>query len=290
MMFSSCGLARVYFNPLSPRGERLISSSSFWTRFTFQSTLPAWGETTGGGNRGDPDPISIHSPRVGRDNAGQITQSYYTGFQSTLPAWGETFPFRRRLDTPPNFNPLSPRGERLRQRAARPERWYFNPLSPRGERRKNSGAANRCPDFNPLSPRGERLPKAAASYHDGNFNPLSPRGERQRPVRGGLQGPDFNPLSPRGERLSSTVIYYHNRRFQSTLPAWGETGRSSPRPIWTSAFQSTLPAWGETGARWRRRRPKIFQSTLPAWGETGAGRDADGRGDISIHSPRVGRD
>ena len=55
-------------------------------------------------------------------------------------------------------------------------------------------------------------------------------------------------------------------------------------------FQSTLPAWGETLQSARRLLHYLFQSTLPAWGETGPA-PADDRGaDISIHSPRMGRD
>ena len=147
--------------------------------------------------------------------------------------------------------------------------------------------------------------------------------------------------------------------FQSTLPAWGETGGVSrrppaafisihsprmgrdshnpPAPIWTGRFQSTLPAWGETSRRCTAasRRSQIsihsprmgrdveraiasfaenrFQSTLPAWGETCVGPKSGRKGpyfnplsphgerpaaippgqaraEISIHSPRMGRD
>ena len=56
-----------YFNPLSPHGERLANPAKTPDSISFQSTLPAWGET--------PCPwwailavlISIHSPRMGRD-------------------------------------------------------------------------------------------------------------------------------------------------------------------------------------------------------------------------------
>ena len=34
--------------------------------------------------------ISIHSPRMGRDNSSPVFRSFPTEFQSTLPAWGET--------------------------------------------------------------------------------------------------------------------------------------------------------------------------------------------------------
>ena len=100
--------------------------------------------------------------------------------------------------------------------------------------------------------------------------------------------------------------------FQSTLPAWGETGKTpdqlrrmaisihSPRMgrdhprggKWSpeALFQSTLPAWGETCSPAPARRARRFQSTLPAWGETGPRDLRGGASTISIHSPRMGRD
>ena len=56
------------FNPLSPHGERPMAMTRVDTNQLFQSTLPAWGETTFPG-------LSLLRP---------------VGFQSTLPAWGET--------------------------------------------------------------------------------------------------------------------------------------------------------------------------------------------------------
>ena len=55
------------FNPLSPHGER---QKAFWkwaTRWKFQSTLPAWGETYTQILLHQEHCISIHSPRMGRD-------------------------------------------------------------------------------------------------------------------------------------------------------------------------------------------------------------------------------
>ena len=168
----------------------------------FQSTLPAWGETTGALKGPILWAISIHSPRMGRD-----------------PTSSES------AQEPCNFNPLSPHGERpllpaassaattisihsprmgrdVRQRAARPERWYFNPLSPHGERPRPSGRWRRKASyFNPLSPHGERhlhlcaVPERAISIH-------SPRMGRD------------------GTRIHGSGS---SNLFQSTLPAWGET-------------------------------------------------------------------
>ena len=56
----------------------------------------------------------------------------------------------------------------------------------------------------------------------------------------------FNPLSPHGERLVAPCSPLKGQIFQSTLPAWGETG--GKRTETWKKFQSTLPAWGETGS------------------------------------------
>ena len=86
-MFYRCFL---YFNPLSPCGKRRgwkydrsrtckfqstlpvweetrVDKSSFLCHFQFQSTLPVWEETWRWCPRFNQFPISIHSPRVGRD-------------------------------------------------------------------------------------------------------------------------------------------------------------------------------------------------------------------------------
>ena len=74
--------------------------------------------------------------------------------------------------------------------------------------------------------------------------------------------------SPRmGRDLAVGKIAAEEIQFQSTLPAWGETCRSSP-DFSSAAFQSTLPAWGETCFA-----PVGLHGLL-----------------ISIHSPRMGRD
>ena len=80
--------------------------------------------------------ISIHAPRVGSDARLPVSAKSATRFQSTLPAWGATVKLGTQQDDvvrfqstlpawgatralqsstcPPNFNPRSPRGERLK--------------------------------------------------------------------------------------------------------------------------------------------------------------------------------
>ena len=78
-----------HFNPLSPHGERREGSADDAFLLTFQSTLPAWGETGQGRGGRLRLPISIHSPRMGRDRRLRTTSASAT-----------------------YFNPLSPHGER----------------------------------------------------------------------------------------------------------------------------------------------------------------------------------
>ena len=133
----------TYFNPLSPHGERPVVFGILDTAYSFQSTLPAWGETRRlrlpergrpnfnplsphGERRGLYGPIlaqrkiSIHSPRMGRDPSAC---------------------FR-----PPNAQ-ISIHSPRMGRdpRSVRPAlgRAYFNPLSPHGERRKARGCLER---------------------------------------------------------------------------------------------------------------------------------------------------
>jgi len=79
-----------YFNPRSPRGERLRFHECVTSRARFQSTLPAWGATRRSVDCWEAHHISIHAPRVGSDRNMAV-----------------------RLRDVVNFNPRSPRGERL---------------------------------------------------------------------------------------------------------------------------------------------------------------------------------
>ena len=124
----------------------------------FQSTLPVWGETAVFQHVETWKIISIHSPRVGRDDLGN----------SDI--------FRSR-----NFNPLSPCGERHLPKLLAISTCRISIHSPRvGRDKEVDGKKYVKGDFNPLSPCGER-PGKAKTWTDSasNFNPLSPCGERQ---------------------------------------------------------------------------------------------------------------
>ena len=124
-------------------------------------------------------------------------------FQSTLPARGATRELRPRRLLNQDFNPRSPRGERLGQRMDGTRTIRISIHAPRegsdyGQERQNP----------------KRL----------YFNPRSPRGERH-----GVPKPEpcacryFNPRSPRGERPGRSHGAGGTHGFQSTLPARGAT-------------------------------------------------------------------
>ena len=213
-----------YFNPLSPHGERHGLEIRIAVCSTFQSTLPAWGETAGrrgafrsnrnfnplsphgerrAAQRGhQPVAISIHSPRMGRDTRLAFSSELFKTFQSTLPAWGETRIFGV-LDLMGQISIHSPRMGRDEDGAyGRRAYLHFNPLSPHGERHEY-----------------QRYPGTGG--HISIHSPRMGRDEAREAARS--RGEYFNPLSPHGERPHYTSHHSARKKFQSTLPAWGET-------------------------------------------------------------------
>ena len=99
------------FNPRSPRGERRAATLGLATSGGFQSTLPARGATIKRRSWSSRPAISIHAPREGSDR--------FARYSSAVSR---------------DFNPRSPRGERLSHIINKSKNFYFNPRSPRGER------------------------------------------------------------------------------------------------------------------------------------------------------------
>ncbi len=270
LMALSSVVPRLYFNPLSPHGERRGHAGKIRTDRYF-------------------NPLSPHGERP----LVQLGQIAVIGFQSTLPAWGETMPRPAETGYGQHFNPLSPHGERPSGANDPLCAGYFNPLSPHGERHGRLCSRQERLYFNPLSPHGERraparIPRTSSSY----FNPLSPHGERRVSTYAlAAASVVFQSTLPAwGEtiKLAQTAMAL---LFQSTLPAWGETqsGRGDRRD---TVYFNPLSPHGERPApdQLAQMRMGQFQSTLPAWGETPCGSHGEGGGRISIHSPRMGRD
>ena len=172
--------------------------------------------------------ISIHSPRVGRDNiwAGGRRRSAY-------------------------FNPLSPCGERRPLSHGSCSSGHFNPLSPYGERPAGISAGGMSMNFNPLSPYGERLCNALSLSAASIFqSPLPIRGETSlKPficliliisIPSPHTGRDFWPLhpihggvisipSPHTGRDGGPLVSFHPYADFNPLSPYGERQRSTPR-------------------------------------------------------------
>ena len=192
--------------------------------------------------------ISIHSPRMGRDEGLRIDADRLNVFQSTLPAWGETSERCTPCRCRPDFNPLSPHGER-RGRDSRPLPYsqFQSTLPAWGETGQDPGAAGHHP-ISIHSPRMGRDQISLAFEQAEKISIHSPRMGRDHTAHSmPWEERNFNPLSPHGER-------------RGLLPKC-----QTP----TNPFQSTLPAWGETAPRAENPFPSP---------------------QISIHSPRMGRD
>ena len=123
-------------------------------------------------------------------------------FQSTLPLRGATVKPLALPQSPKDFNPRSPYGERLFAGISRAAFYKFQSTLPL------RGATSRPPK-----------PGMSAGY----FNPRSPYGERQPGKPGALCQDHFNPRSPYGERRGENDDLIMFLSFQSTLPLRGAT-------------------------------------------------------------------
>ena len=243
------GCRLAYFNPRSPRGERLVDKFTTKAIGQFQSTLPARGATSILiKNCATVRNFNPRSPRGERPRP-RVPVLGPTRFQSTLPARGATVETARRLHDRHHFNPRSPRGERHSGGRATGERCTFQSTLPaRGATdlygykqflrrisihapREGSDIARRCicrrrRHFNPRSPRGERQPELKESLVYLKFQSTLPaRGATQSILERTPQMEDFNPRSPRGERhvdlarhLGRTPISIHAPREGSDVP------------------------------------------------------------------------
>ena len=163
------------------------------------------------------------------------------------------------------------------------------------------------------SPRMGRDLVTTHNLFEGFISIHSPRMGRDLTSTGYVRRDAISIHSPRmGRDKFSGAQSLTGEQFQSTLPAWGETGLwklaervqiisiHSPRmgrdvqfPLYELflCHFNPLSPHGERRAarRWMCLHPE-FQSTLPAWGETFANDPNYKPFTISIHSPRMGRD
>ena len=167
-----------------------------------------------------------------------------------------------------DFNPRSPRGERLSKSSSSLQSAVFQSTLP-------AGGATTLPrieyyklEISIHAPRGgsddDHPPKRQGRQ---NFNPRSPRGERRKTLTKSRRHMDFNPRSPRGERRLLGNIC---------------------RP--TVSFQSTLPAGGATRNRRQRKPIRGISIHAPRGGSDVGRENIYEKIQISIHAPRGGSD
>ena len=180
----------------------------------FQSTLPVWGGTFLFCQDSIPVAISIHPPRVGRDqqHPGQ-RRAESARFQSTLPVWGGTRACTSGRSRSLDFNPPSPCGEGRLRAIWKLKKWGFQSTLPVwGGTTAAVVIVDLFTKFQSTLPvwggtRTFAVPTRLTSY----FNPPSPCGEGPVYHMRSIRGRDFNPPSPCGEgrqRLRPSVAHF----------------------------------------------------------------------------------
>ena len=242
----------------------------FWRPFrAFQSTLPVWGATLSMSRDISKESFQSTLPVWGATTM-PLTPQTIGLFQSTLPVWGAT---QRQYGRPdlPGISIHAPRvgSDTCLRRLPLP----VLRISIHAPRVGSDSRGIKSPP----SPR--------------HFNPRSPCGERQTTGPQGTQPPNFNPRSPCGERHAVKMACCAVADISIHAPRVGSDSDRDSASCSTRRFQSTLPVWGAT---WRSSTnsptPSNFNPRSPC-GERHEFLDVDeAAGDISIHAPRVGSD
>ena len=216
----------------------------------FQSTLPAWGETRLAGDAGTNLLISIHSPRMGRDeyNVEFYKKNYEISIHSPRMGRDGNPVFNAKLDQISIHSPRMGRDHHVKGLIG--VHFDFNPLSPHGERPVGDAIqAQRAGNFNPLSPHGERLLLRFPFQPIMEFQSTLPAwGETYKRFYRVPDFQHFNPLSPHGERPHDPRPETCRAGISIHSPRMGRDPLQAPKRTWPTIFQSTLPAWGETGS------------------------------------------
>ena len=122
------------FNPRAPCGARLCVRHAGDPARRFQSTRPVWGATVQADDTEFLVRISIHAPRVGRDDRLNAMSAQGQIFQSTRPVWGATYSeIEKTL-----LESISIHAPRVGRDTEKAGHWkfstYFNPRAPCGAR------------------------------------------------------------------------------------------------------------------------------------------------------------
>ena len=167
----------------------------------FQSTRPVWGATPSARQANRAKWISIHAPRVGRDNpflvaacccrnfnprapcgarpAQSGAKRLPAVFQSTRPVWGATEIYVMVFQAL-KISIHAPRVGRDHQPCCQRHgvSWHFNPRAPCGARLSERIYPLRLYNFNPRAPCGARRTNTTLCIRYRYFNPRAPCGAR----------------------------------------------------------------------------------------------------------------
>ena len=234
---------RTRFNPRAPCGARQTVGRGKVIMQAFQSTRPVWGATRPSSHPHDKTDVSIHAPRVGRDNAKLILsrsprcfnprapcgarQSVRLSgvqdcvFQSTRPVWGATHNARRTADLCV-VSIHAPRvGRDVWSCPCHARRRRFNPRAPCGARLvRDINFAVAC-GVSIHAPRVGRDPlRSSTPSTMRSFNPRAPCGARPYWVKSEEEQECFNPRAPCGARLQQTHKF-SNRQVSIHAPRVG---------------------------------------------------------------------
>ena len=213
--------------------------------------------------------VSIHAPRVGRDENSHGIRRSSKSFQSTRPAWGATsgqwhlkpslwfqstrpawgataHEFSHRAE--PIVSIHAPRVGRDRDTDPLYRRRCVSIHAPRvgrdGDRDLFSSShivSIHAPrvgrDDGQLSVESGQLKFQSTRPAWGATSPRRRRWDRCN---------SFNPRAPRGARREGVRLRGFSNLFQSTRPAWGATNLVEGEAAHPERFQSTRPAWGAT--------------------------------------------
>ena len=238
-----------HFNPRAPCGARLMVSE--------------------GGSQAIN--ISIHAPRVGRDEELGMEPEHILSFQSTRPVWGATSRRRASRTRIPDFNPRAPCGARRRGQRRHRRRAGISIHAPRvGRDSSQDKIVCALKNFNPRAPCGARRSRLCLAVQPREISIHAPRVGRDHGKKADKIVKGISIHAPRvgRDQRAGHVVRRHAKGFQSTRPVWGATSparrcRSAP-----PQFQSTRPVWGATSVPSASIGSQLFQSTRPVWGAT----------------------
>ena len=217
------------------------------------------------------DYISIHAPRVGRDEIADVEIMLEQIFQSTRPVWGATWTQGR----PPaisTFQSTRPVWGATTDASAVIATINISIHAPRvGRDGQGAKSAEFGYDISIHAPRvGRDVGKPVGGKPVNGFQSTRPvwgatgdvhvRGLGQSiSIHAPRVGRDaialtsyskaktnFNPRAPCGARRSLSVIIKPSKGFQSTRPVWGATVSTQADISRANLFQSTRPVWGAT--------------------------------------------